>query len=245
MKKPSEWALAVCLCLASPTVLEAANLISHAGSTDPVIEGWNINAVLPGDVSTGPVTGDGASALDAWFTDDNGSASNVSYAYSLTGQDLADMTMGWRYSVLLRVVDVPDPIDFGVSLQIEDGSSVWGLIFGSDANANTLWTTFDGSPIQQITAGTTDYHLFELVEEDRQTNGIDVYVDGQLIFSDYVGSASNRALVAFGDTSSTAGSGGLAHFAEVRLTAVPIPAAAWLFSSGLLGLIGIARKRTA
>jgi hypothetical protein len=27
--------------------------------------------------------------------------------------------------------------------------------------------------------------------------------------------------------------------------AVPIPAAAWLFGSGLLGLIGVARKKTA
>jgi hypothetical protein len=30
---------------------------------------------------------------------------------------------------------------------------------------------------------------------------------------------------------------------ELQLTAVPIPATAWLFSSGLLGLIGIAQKR--
>lgn len=32
---------------------------------------------------------------------------------------------------------------------------------------------------------------------------------------------------------------------EVTISAVPIPAAAWLFGSGLLGLIGIARKKAA
>ena len=32
---------------------------------------------------------------------------------------------------------------------------------------------------------------------------------------------------------------------QVQLSAVPIPAAAWLFSSGLLGLVGIARCKKA
>jgi uncharacterized membrane protein YdfJ with MMPL/SSD domain len=32
--------------------------------------------------------------------------------------------------------------------------------------------------------------------------------------------------------------------AAFEVTAVPVPAAAWLFGSGLLGLAGIARKKT-
>ena len=35
----------------------------------------------------------------------------------------------------------------------------------------------------------------------------------------------------------------LAVFGDVQFTAVPVPAAAWLFGSGLVGLAGIARKR--
>jgi len=35
------------------------------------------------------------------------------------------------------------------------------------------------------------------------------------------------------------------NFDDVRLEAVPIPAAAWLFGSGLLGMVGIARKKKA
>ncbi len=35
----------------------------------------------------------------------------------------------------------------------------------------------------------------------------------------------------------------LLPFAHVDVAAVPVPAAAWLFGSGLLGLIGIARRK--
>ena len=34
-------------------------------------------------------------------------------------------------------------------------------------------------------------------------------------------------------------------FADVEVSAVPVPAAVWLFGSGLLGLIGVARRKTA
>ena len=39
------------------------------------------------------------------------------------------------------------------------------------------------------------------------------------------------------------GSGGAGFFDDVSATVVPVPAAVWLFGSGLIGLIGIARRR--
>ena len=43
----------------------------------------------------------------------------------------------------------------------------------------------------------------------------------------------------------TGGSGATADSFELNVGVVPIPAAAWLFDSGLLGLIGLARRNKA
>jgi hypothetical protein len=45
--------------------------------------------------------------------------------------------------------------------------------------------------------------------------------------------------VAFGLTDQT----GVGFSGIVEQTAVPVPAAVWLFGSGLLGLVGIARRK--
>jgi len=66
----------------------------------------------------------------------------------------------------------------------------------------------------------------------------DLYTDGSNPERDYVllNIGGGRPL---GATSSFAGS------ALVRVSAVPLPAAVWLFGSGLIGLIGIARRKRA
>lgn len=47
----------------------------------------------------------------------------------------------------------------------------------------------------------------------------------------------------FGQGASEAGAFSLDYSLQIEVSAVPIPAAAWLFGSGLLGLIGIARRK--
>lgn len=88
--------------------------------------------------------------------------------------------------------------------------------------------------------------------------------DGQLLAGTFsnlmVGYLSNGTTIKFnGDLTYTPGSGGLqgsltggaidgSSVTATKLgavTVVPVPAAAWLFGSGLLGLAGIARRKTA
>lgn len=212
---------------------QAVTVVEHSGATNPLIEGWNFSSTGEGLGSVGIVAGDGLSSLDAWFTDDEGSNSSVSYNYSLSPADIAAMSSGWRLATRLRVADIPDPVDFGVSFQIENGERAWGITFGSNVNGDLLSQTFQGLALPTIVGGTNDYHLFEFVDDNPVDPIVDIYIDGLLALSDYGGSASSRTLIAFGDTSTSSGSGGRAHFANVELTAVPLPATVWLLLSAI------------
>jgi hypothetical protein len=61
-------ALLLPLLLANPA--SALILANHVGATDPTTEGWTKANGGQGLGTTGPVFNDGASLLDAWFTDD-------------------------------------------------------------------------------------------------------------------------------------------------------------------------------
>ena len=59
------------------------------------------------------------------------------------------------------------------------------------------------------------------------------------------GTAEVQAFLLHIQTADPCCAGGALYWDDVSLTAVPVPAAVWLFGSGLIGLIGIARRRKA
>ncbi len=59
------------------------------------------------------------------------------------------------------------------------------------------------------------------------------------------GTASAQAFLLHIQTGDPCCAGGSLFWDDVSLTAVPVPAAVWLFGSGLLGLVGVARRRKA
>jgi len=230
-------ALLLPLLLASPA--SGLILANHAGATDPTTEGWTKANGGLGLGTTGSVFNDGASMLDAWSTDDDGSDSNLGFNQDLTPV-LSTLASGWTYQVQLRVVDVPDPLDFGVSAQVETGGRAYLMTFGTNASGDVLVNLQGVGQVATITGGSNDYHLFEFIETDTSMIDLEFRIDGSFV-TNYVGVASSRALAAWGDTSFSPGSGGQGNYARVTLTAVPEPGTALLLLGGLA--ICVSRRR--
>ena len=68
-----------------------------------------------------------------------------------------------------------------------------------------------------------------------------------ILLGNYAGlvTPDGNTIVGDWDSGVVPGSGEPGDFVAVRTSAVPIPAAAWLFGSGLLGLVGIAKHKKA
>jgi hypothetical protein len=116
-------------------------------------------------------------------------------------------------------------------------------IFALDAGGNNISGGF--APFAQVVAaapvvgGTPDYVL-------NPTNGGNDFDWTQMMVSAVMpaGTASTRIQLIHILEPSTSGAGAIfTDSASLTVTAVPVPAAVWLFGSGLLGLVGVARRR--
>jgi hypothetical protein len=117
-------------------------------------------------------------------------------------------------------------------------------IFALDAGGNNISGGF--TPFAQVSAGsdvitgaTFDYVL-------AGTNGGNDYDWTQMMVSAVMpeGTASTRIQLIHILEASTSNAGSIfLDDASLTVSAVPVPAAVWLFGSGLLGLVGVARRR--
>ena len=117
-------------------------------------------------------------------------------------------------------------IDFGSEDGIGDGFTISDEFGGSSITlSNTLGTTYD---IITGLQGNTSSSLGEL-------SSLILQIDN---------SAGDRIQMGVtGGSGTLPGIGYQFDGTWTRVTAVPIPAAVWLFGSGLLGLVGIARRK--
>lgn len=92
----------------------------------------------------------------------------------------------------------------------------------------SAWSFSGGTPQLEL-AGSTDGVL-------------NLGIDYHLVQTTVTG---NTLVLNSGSVGGIAGPSGLAGIQLLQVAAVPIPAAIWLFSSGLLGLIGISRRKKA
>ena len=132
----------------------------------------------------------------------------------------ADSTYTWDGSTLVFTSQIPNGIDFDI-----DGYFDWvgsGGQYGREL--------FNGTYFSDDTLSFSGYQLINSFGILLGNYVAAVSIDGNTITGDW-------------DSGVVPGSGIPGDFMAVRNSAVPIPAAAWLFGSGLLGLIGIARRK--
>lgn len=168
--------------------------------------------------------------------------------------DGSPWTLGWKFSV-----SAPTSIEaLGVYDSGQDG-------LAGSAQVG-LWLTSGGDPIVQTTvptgtAGTLDGHFrFAPIAPTLLTPGTEYivgsYLSGELATALFGGNGivdprvnvidvrySSNAAFSFPGLTDPGTEGAAFLGANFQLTPVPLPAAAWLFGSGMAGLIGLARRR--
>lgn len=167
-----------------------------------------------------------------WLADGNASGSTMNWVDAnawAAGLNVASVT-GWRLPDTLQ----PDPSCDGQS----GGASFSDNCTGSEMG-NLFYNVLGGSAgILITTTHNANYDLFSNVESPGSWSATEV--------------ASNSTQAWFTSMNS-GGQWGLAKTYEMNawavqsgdIGAVPIPAAVWLFGSGLIGLIGVARRKKA
>jgi hypothetical protein len=168
--------------------------------------------------------------------------------------DGSTWTLGWKFSVT-----APTSVE---SLGVYD-SGQDGLAGPAQVG---LWLASGGAPLVQTTiAAGTDaaldgYFRFAPVSSTALTPGIE-YIVGAHLDSDATSLFGGNGIVdprvsvidarystlgtgfAFPDQTDPGTEGAAFLGGNFQLTAVPLPAAAWLFGSGVIGLAGLVRRR--
>ena len=246
-------ALTISAALAYAPVSSAALSYSQdwegntAGAAGGVGDGWIIGNV---DNTTGGQWFAGLAAptqVGAWadFVDEGGAAQGNTQLSAFTDYNnnaifAGNNVVGFLYKDLGTVTAdmVGDTYAFSF-----DGK--WGNIDGSGLNdpgdANAYVTILDGSFATQFNA---EFNYTGLPGDGSWGGGV-VEVP---IISAYVGSLlqigfSHEVNLDAEPASGTADWDTGVFYDNLNFAAVPVPAAVWLFGSGLLGLVGVARRR--
>lgn len=240
------------LCLIG-RLIEAAPLIVHQGLNDPVSEGWTLQSTgIPSGSLVGGTETIASVSHDYWQIQDLSFTGEQHYDFELTRDTLA---VDWRLEASLRIIDSPivtNSTDVGgTGVFVADGLNYWSFYL-SNSTVGLISDTGKAGLHSLLLSSTldtrSDYHDY-VIEFSHNGAGptddtADFFIDGALVFDDVGRSGlwtTTSNLVYFGPVGTDAKSD--AHFELVSFTPVPIPAAAWLFSSGLLGLAGIARRK--
>ena len=173
--------------------------------------------------------GSGSLVLDGYHLDLINGASGGASVYSSI--DLSGMNIGsMGYFVICGDSFTVANCNLGASPAtnlIQNGAPDGVALFNGDALLDSM--TYEGTiaAYTEGTATTVVDSTLEAMSLARIPDGID----------------NDNNLADFASGCLTPGSPNIAGTGDCSVSAVPVPAAAWLFGSGLLGLVGVARRR--
>jgi hypothetical protein len=188
------------------------------------------NAAIVGFIDNGNYTTDSFSGLD-WLDiteSTNRSYIDVSAQFGISGD-----YEGWRYATVAEVVNFFDNAGGtapysgdtdGQQSWVTDLLGLWGVTYTNTGNNGAFQIT--GDPWVSSATARSMIRLADNYPPGSSNPNDFALATPTLSFSD------NQAGDAYGS-------------ALVRLSAVPVPAAVWLFGTALLGLIGFSKKRRA
>lgn len=233
MKTPV--ALLALVFLSGVTASQGALIASHTGSNDPTTEGFllsNNTAVA------GPITGD--LGKSAWAVDSAGGYYNHRFQMDAAAETDAN-TNGWNLTMTLRLVDIPDAMDFGVYADYASSAGIFQIGFGTQADGDPIigLNTDSGFTTFAFEGGGAGYHTYQIIYNPA-IGGASLSIDGTVRLSGWTGrTGSAPPLVNFGSYDT-----GHANWNEFTFSSVPEP------TSGMLAgiaccVLAVSRRRKA
>ena len=218
---------ATCACLAVVSFNVNAAMISHYGYTL--------------DTNTDIVTGGGLEWLNWGVTDDG----------DYTVNEVISMyeTEGWRLASNEEMVQLLEDFNFMTGFTAIEGNTLdtgLGLLAGdSYLPYLRFFELFGITNVDACPHDSCDTSLAVYGSDEDNDN----YVKHATVAIDLIGEDDYGSVTLYRDSQNLDdyyhGSDYESGVALVRISAVPVPAAVWLFGSGLIGLIGLARRKKA
>ena len=216
----------------------ASGVIQQNSEGDTADSGYRTTVTGTGSFDT--ASGAGSAEIDAFSFFGGGLASATNTSFQAIGDGIGgpgpyvagEMGFNWNGNLGIPVTLVLDASGFFGSIQAEGSSWTVGADCVGCATSDTAdWVivipsvgTFSGAigavPMAMTnfnTAGTTLGNLFPLVD--------DGVAGSPMTTAPFLGFNADF------------------DFGTINASAVPVPAAVWLFGSGLIGLVGVARRR--